>query len=61
MANAGLKPVAGLLLVLNFCMYLIVAAVGGWAINHAINYGFFIGNARLHAAVLICYLSIRTW
>jgi hypothetical protein len=44
MANAGMKPVAGLLLVLNFCMYVIVAAVGGWAINHAINYGFFIGN-----------------
>lgn len=43
MANAGMKPVAGLLLVLNFCMYVIVAAVGGWAINHAINYGFFIG------------------
>jgi hypothetical protein len=35
MANAGMKPVAGLLLVLNFCMYVIVAAVGGWAINHA--------------------------
>ena len=44
MANAGMRPVAGLLLVLNFCMYIIVAAVGGWAINHAINYGFFIGN-----------------
>lgn len=43
MANAAMKPVAGLLLVLNFCMYLIVAAIGGWAINHAINYGFFIG------------------
>ncbi|CAL4947942.1 unnamed protein product [Urochloa decumbens] len=44
MANAGLKPVAGLLLALNLCMYVIVAAVGGWAINHAINYGFFIGS-----------------
>jgi len=44
MANEGLKPVAGLLLVLNLCMYVIVAAVGGWAINHAINYGFFIGS-----------------
>ena len=44
MANEGLKPVAGLLLVLNLCMYVIVAAVGGWAINHAINYSFFIGS-----------------
>ncbi|KAI4999943.1 hypothetical protein ZWY2020_004532 [Hordeum vulgare] len=44
MANAGLKPVAGLLLMLNFCMYLIVTAVGGWAINYAINNGFFIGS-----------------
>ncbi|EEE55251.1 hypothetical protein OsJ_03144 [Oryza sativa Japonica Group] len=44
MANAGLKPVAGLLLVLNFCMYVIVAAVGGWAINHAIHTGYFIGS-----------------
>ena len=44
MANAGLKPVAGFLLMLNFCMYLIVAAVGGWAINFAINNGFFIGT-----------------
>uniref|UniRef100_A0A453FA52 Uncharacterized protein n=2 Tax=Aegilops tauschii TaxID=37682 RepID=A0A453FA52_AEGTS len=44
MANAGLKPVAGFLLMLNFCMYLIVAAVGGWAINFAINNGFFIGS-----------------
>jgi hypothetical protein len=30
--------------VLNFCMYVIVAAIGGWAINHAINNGFFIGK-----------------
>uniref|UniRef100_A0A0E0C6M3 Uncharacterized protein n=1 Tax=Oryza meridionalis TaxID=40149 RepID=A0A0E0C6M3_9ORYZ len=44
MANAGLKPVAGLLLVLNFCMYVIVAAVGGWAINHSIHTGYFIGS-----------------
>ncbi|KAG8055739.1 hypothetical protein GUJ93_ZPchr0001g29501 [Zizania palustris] len=43
MANAGLKPVAGFLLVLNFCMYVIVAAVGGWAINHSIDTGFIIG------------------
>jgi uncharacterized membrane protein len=44
MANAGVKPLAGLLLVLNLCMHAIVAAVGGWAINH----GFFIGTLFVH-------------
>ncbi|PIA41379.1 hypothetical protein AQUCO_02200061v1 [Aquilegia coerulea] len=43
MANTQLKPLAGLLLLLNFCMYLIVAAIGGWAINRAIDHGFVIG------------------
>ncbi|XP_073002847.1 membrane protein PM19L-like isoform X2 [Typha latifolia] len=40
MANEGLKPLATLLLTLNFCMYIIVAAIGGWAINVAIDNGF---------------------
>jgi uncharacterized membrane protein len=48
MANAGVKTLAGLLLVLNLCMHVIVAAVGGWAINHAINNGFFIGTLFVH-------------
>ncbi|CAL9067462.1 membrane protein PM19L [Musa acuminata AAA Group] len=39
----ALKPVASLLLFLNFCMYVIVTAIGGWAINVAINRGFIIG------------------
>ncbi|KAG6497790.1 membrane protein PM19L-like [Zingiber officinale] len=43
MANDQLKPIASLLLFLNFCMYLIVTAIGGWAINSAINRGFIIG------------------
>ncbi|KAL5720369.1 hypothetical protein ACHQM5_004644 [Ranunculus cassubicifolius] len=43
MANEQLKPLAGLLLVLNFCMYVIVASIAGWALNWAINYGFIIG------------------
>ncbi|KAJ3702406.1 hypothetical protein LUZ61_006111 [Rhynchospora tenuis] len=43
MANEGLKPAAGFLLFLNFCMYAIVAAIGGWALNVAIDRGFFIG------------------
>ena len=65
MATAGMKPVAGLLLVLNFCMYVIVAAVGGWAINHAINYGFFIGNNNtvfllsLYMAVLFMSMACK--
>ncbi|MQL87696.1 hypothetical protein Taro_020253 [Colocasia esculenta] len=43
MADQGMKPVAGLLLVLNFCMYVIVAAIGGWALDKAIDHGFIIG------------------
>ncbi|XP_078164610.1 membrane protein PM19L-like [Carex rostrata] len=43
MANMGLKPAAGFLLFLNFCMYVIVAAIAGWAINVAIDLGFNIG------------------
>ncbi|CAD5194627.1 unnamed protein product [Musa acuminata subsp. malaccensis] len=39
----ALKPVASLLLFLNFCMYVVVTAIGGWAINVAINRGFIIG------------------
>lgn len=42
--NSGLRPVAALLLVLNFCMYVIVAAIGGWALNVAIDRGFIIGK-----------------
>ncbi|MQM04034.1 hypothetical protein Taro_036822 [Colocasia esculenta] len=45
MAGEGLRlrPVATLLLVLNFCMYVIVAAIGGWALDVAIDLGFIIG------------------
>ncbi|WOK97288.1 hypothetical protein Cni_G05996 [Canna indica] len=43
MANEQLKPIASLLLFLNFSMYVIVTALGGWAINIAINRGFIIG------------------
>ncbi|KAK6133564.1 hypothetical protein DH2020_032693 [Rehmannia glutinosa] len=41
--NQQLKPVAGLLLVLNFCMYAIILGIGGWAMNRAIDHGFIIG------------------
>ncbi|PON33797.1 AWPM-19-like [Parasponia andersonii] len=43
MANGQLKSVATLLLVLNFCMYVIVLGIGGWAINRSIDHGFIIG------------------
>ncbi|KAJ6965842.1 membrane protein PM19L-like [Populus alba x Populus x berolinensis] len=38
-----IKHVASLLLVLNFCMYVIVLGIGGWAMNRAIDHGFIIG------------------
>ncbi|XVF87231.1 hypothetical protein PTKIN_Ptkin18bG0102100 [Pterospermum kingtungense] len=43
MANSPMKPVAALLLFLNFCMYVIVLGIGGWAVNRAIDHGFIIG------------------
>ncbi|KAK6264524.1 hypothetical protein SCA6_019958 [Theobroma cacao] len=43
MANLQMKPVATLLLLLNFCMYVIVLGIGGWAMNRAIDHGFIIG------------------
>ena len=45
MANAPMKPIAALLLFLNFCMYVIVLGIGGWAMNRAIDHGFIIGKA----------------
>lgn len=44
MAGEQLKPVASVLLVLNFCMYVIVLSIGGWSINKAIDHGFVIGT-----------------
>ncbi|XP_010549440.1 PREDICTED: uncharacterized protein LOC104820623 [Tarenaya hassleriana] len=43
MAGEETKSAAALLLVLNFCMYVIVLGIGGWAINRAIDHGFVIG------------------
>lgn len=39
-----MKPVASLLLVLNFCMYAVVLGIAGWAMNFAIDNGFVIGK-----------------
>ncbi|KAI4298205.1 hypothetical protein L6164_031792 [Bauhinia variegata] len=43
MANEQMKQVATLLLGLNFCMYVIILGIGGWAMNRAIDHGFVIG------------------
>ncbi|XP_027185678.1 membrane protein PM19L [Coffea eugenioides] len=43
MAVAAMRPVAGLLLALNFCMYVIILGIGGWSLNRAIDHGFVIG------------------
>lgn len=43
MAVDQIKKVASLLLVLNFCMYVIVLGIGSWAMNRAIDHGFIIG------------------
>jgi uncharacterized membrane protein len=53
MAGEGLKPAASFLLFLNFCMYFIVAALGGWAINVAIDRGFTIGELKLVFKLII--------
>jgi hypothetical protein len=39
-----MKSLATLLLVLNFCMYVIVLGIGAWAMNRAIDHGFIIGE-----------------
>ncbi|KAK9153209.1 hypothetical protein Sjap_000689 [Stephania japonica] len=59
MANGQLMPVATLLLTLNFCMYVIVASIGGWALNRAIDHGFIIDtDLRLPAHFSPIYFPI---
>ncbi|KGN65936.2 membrane protein PM19L [Cucumis sativus] len=43
MASTQMKSFATLLLLLNFCMYVIILGIGGWAMNKAIDHGFIIG------------------
>lgn len=43
-----MKSIATLLLVLNFCMYVIVIGIGAWAMNRAIDHGFIIGKKIFH-------------
>lgn len=57
MAGQQLKSVAGLLLVLNFCMYVIVLGIGGWAMNRAIDHGFIIGTTSLDPHLFLLFVS----
>lgn len=57
MAGDQYKPLASGLLFLNFCMYAIVAAIGGWAVNIAIDEGFFIGT-NLHHHHLLIFITL---
>lgn len=57
MAGDQYKPLASGLLFLNFCMYVIVAAIGGWAINIAIDEGFVIGT-NLHHHHLFVFITL---
>lgn len=47
-----MKPVAALLLFLNFCMYVIVLGIGGWAVNRGIDHGFIIGKKIKHSLLV---------
>ncbi|KAM7270512.1 hypothetical protein ACFE04_029726 [Oxalis oulophora] len=42
MADSQIKSVVPLLMVLNFCMYVVIAGIGAWSMNRAINHGFII-------------------
>ncbi|XP_076951414.1 membrane protein PM19L-like [Bidens hawaiensis] len=42
MAN-DIRSMASLLMILNFAMYIALLGLGGWAMNQAIDEGFFIG------------------
>ena len=57
MADDQYRPLASGLLFLNFCMYTIVAAIGGWAVNIAIDEGFFIGTNLHHHHLFISITS----
>eukprot|EP00253_Pinus_taeda_P002274 PITA_02274 len=43
MALGLVKSLAGFLLLLNFCMFVIVAAIAGWALNNALDHTYSTG------------------
>jgi len=46
MAFGVVKYLAGFLLLLNLCMYVIVGAIAGWALNKALNHTYSTGLGR---------------
>lgn len=52
-----MKPAATLLLLLNFCMYVIILGIGGWSMNFAIDHGFIIGNFKSRNHKVMQYLG----
>uniref|UniRef100_A0A0D9UZ18 Uncharacterized protein n=1 Tax=Leersia perrieri TaxID=77586 RepID=A0A0D9UZ18_9ORYZ len=58
----GMRPVALLLLILNLCMYIILAIIAGWAVNISIDRGFIIGpGLRLPAHFHPIFTPIGNW
>lgn len=53
MADEQLRPIVSLLVFLNFCMYTIVASIGGWAIHIGIDRAFIIGMIYLASVISI--------
>lgn len=56
MAATPMKSAASLLLVLNFCMYVIVLVIAAWAMNKAIDHGFIIGSSLSLSLSLCVYV-----
>jgi hypothetical protein len=46
MALGVVKSLAGFLLLLNFCMYVVVGAIAGWALNKALDHTYYTGHRR---------------
>lgn len=53
-----MKPIATLLLLLNFCMFAVILGIGGWAMNTAIDHGFVIGKIhRVSSFLFLFYVA----
>ena len=44
MAFGMVKSTVGFLLLLNFCMYVTVAAIAGWSLNNALDHAYSTGT-----------------
>ncbi|GAB4831554.1 hypothetical protein Ancab_005565 [Ancistrocladus abbreviatus] len=54
MADESMRPAATFLLLLNFCMYVVILGIGGWAMDKAIDHGFLIGKIFCHPSASVC-------